>query len=66
MRVELDRHTRLMVDLRLQHVRPQADGSRQLGLTFENLDPLAERDLQHYVEQAQKMARLLRKAQGTP
>lgn len=65
-RVELDRHTRLMVDLRLQHVRPQADGSRQLGLTFENLDPLAGRDLQHYVEQAQKMARLLRKAQGTP
>jgi len=64
-RVELDRHTRLMVDLRLQHVRAQADGSRQLGLTFENLDPLAERDLQHYVDQAQKMARLLRQPKAS-
>jgi len=59
--VELDRHTRLQADLRLQHVRPQNDGSRQLGLLFEKLDPLAERDLQYYIEQAQKTARLLRK-----
>lgn len=59
--VELDRHTRLTADLRLQHARPQDDGSHQLGLLFEKLDPMATRDLQYYIEQVQKTARLLRK-----
>lgn len=58
--LELDRQTRLQVSLRVQHLRQHADGTRQLGLTFEALEPAASRDLQYYIDQTQKLSRLLR------
>jgi c-di-GMP-binding flagellar brake protein YcgR len=61
-RVELDRDIRFETVLRLQHVHAgDTDGTR-LGWAFKQLDPTAARDLQRYIDQIQKLSRLLRKA----
>lgn len=59
--IELDRDTRFETTLRLLHLHPGADGQAQLGLAFGPLDPTAARQLQLYIDQTQKLSRLLRK-----
>jgi flagellar brake protein len=58
-RVELDRHTIFQAALRLQHVNSDSESGKQLGLAFAQIDAAAERDLQRYIEQTQKLTRLL-------
>ncbi|MDM4764502.1 flagellar brake protein [Pelomonas sp. SE-A7] len=62
--LELDRDTRLVTDLRLQHVSdlPAQDGAQQLGCAFVALPALSLRELQRFIDQAQKRRRLLNKA----
>ncbi|MET0519024.1 MAG: flagellar regulator YcgR PilZN domain-containing protein [Burkholderiaceae bacterium] len=60
--VELDRDARFDAMLRVQHVEPGAEGGQQLGLAFDRIDAAATRILQLYIDQAQKLERLLRKA----
>jgi len=59
--IELDRDTRFKVDLRLQHVHPGEATGSQLGLAFVQIEPEAARELQRYIDQTQKLSRLLRK-----
>lgn len=59
--IELDRDTRFTTSLRLLHLHPGADGQAQLGLAFGPLEPSAARQLQIYIDQTQKLSRLLRK-----
>lgn len=60
--LELDRDTRLTVTLRLQNARPlPASAGTQLGLTFVEIEPAAARTLQLYIDQTQKLVRMLRK-----
>lgn len=61
--LELDRITGLRVDLLPHHASPLEggdDGLRQLGCAFVDLDALASRALQVYVDQTQKRRRLLK------
>ena len=59
--VELDRDTRFEAGLRVQNLRPDAEGALLLGLNFARIDTDAERQLQRYIDQVQKLGRLLRK-----
>jgi len=59
--IELDRDTRFEASLRVQNIRPEADGGLLLGLNFARIDNEAERLLQRYIDQVQKLGRLLRK-----
>ena len=59
--VELDRDTRLQAGLRVQHVHVLADSGTPVGLSFAQLETAAARELQLYIEQAQKRSRLLRR-----
>lgn len=59
--IELDRDTRFTTSLRLLHLHPGTDGQAQLGLAFGPLEPTAARQLQLYIDQTQKLSRLLRK-----
>lgn len=59
-RIELDRDTRFAALLSLQHVQTDPlSGNTQLGLAFAQIEPAAARDLQRYIDQTQKLARLL-------
>ncbi|MBB4843559.1 c-di-GMP-binding flagellar brake protein YcgR [Paucibacter oligotrophus] len=60
-RIELDRETRFEAGLRVQNLRPDAEGGLLLGLNFARIDNEAERLLQRYIDQVQKLGRLLRK-----
>ncbi|MDC8786372.1 flagellar brake protein [Roseateles koreensis] len=60
--VELDRETRFETGLRLQNARPSLEGGQHVGLTFSSIDNEAERNLQRYIDQTQKLGRLLRKS----
>ncbi len=59
--VELDRETRFSTGLRLQSARPsvEATGGTQLGLLFVNLNKDSELRLQRFIDQTQKLARML-------
>lgn len=59
--IELDRDTRFEASLRVQNMRPEAEGGLLLGLNFARIDTEAERLLQRYIDQVQKLGRLLRK-----
>jgi c-di-GMP-binding flagellar brake protein YcgR len=61
--VELDRETRFSTGLRLQSARPSAEAGAgsQLGLLFVNLSADAQLRLQRFIEQTQKLARMLSK-----
>lgn len=59
--IELDRETRFGAGLRLQHVHVNDGGGTQLGLAFAQIEAAATRDLQRYIDQTQKLSRLLRK-----
>lgn len=63
-RIELDRETRFEAGLRVQNLRPDAEGGLLLGLNFARIDTEAERLLQRYIDQVQKLGRLLRKKPG--
>ena len=59
--IDLDADTRLMVNLRLQHVsalNPESRGAR-LGCAFVELHPDAQRALQRFIDQTQKRRRLM-------
>jgi len=61
-RVELDRQTTFEGEAVLVNARaPKADEGRLLGLAFTALSPDAQRTLQLYIDQTQKLQRLLRK-----
>ncbi|MBV8501833.1 MAG: flagellar brake protein [Paucibacter sp.] len=61
--VELDRHTHFKASLRIQHTM-QSDESlgTPFGCAFTNLAPMAQRLLQLYIDQTQKLNRLVKKA----
>jgi len=59
-RVELDRQTSFEGEAVLVNIRPPKDGSRLLGLAFTSLSVDAQRTVQLYVDQTQKLQRLLR------
>lgn len=59
--VELDRDTRFEASLRVQNSRVDPDGGVHLGLGFERIDAEAQRSLQRFVDQMQKLGRLLNK-----
>jgi len=59
--VELDRETHFNCMLRLQHVHAGDDTGTPLGCAFDKLDLSALRTLQAYIDQAQKLERLMRK-----
>jgi len=60
--VELDRHTQFKARLRLQHVSPGDENlGTPMGYAFTQLAPDAQRQLQLYVDQTQKLSRLTRK-----
>jgi len=59
--VELDRETHFNCALRLQHVHAADDAGTPLGCAFEKLDLSALRALQAYIDQAQKLERLMRR-----
>lgn len=59
--IELDRDTRFEASLRVQNSRADPDGGLHLGLVFERIDADAQRSLQRFVDQMQKLGRLLSK-----
>jgi len=60
--VELDRHSQFPARLRLQHVHASdPEIGTQIGCSFTLLDREAERTLQQYIDQTQKLDRLMRK-----
>ncbi|MDN3919775.1 flagellar brake protein [Roseateles violae] len=58
--VELDRDCLFAARLRLQHQRPLGEAGSQLGCAFAGLEPAALRQLQYFIDQTQKLDRLLR------
>ncbi|MBV8379726.1 MAG: flagellar brake protein [Paucibacter sp.] len=60
-RVELDRQTSFEGEAVLVNLRPPKEDGRLLGIHFTSLTPDAQRTLQLYVDQTQKLQRLLRK-----
>ncbi|XHS76665.1 flagellar brake protein [Burkholderiaceae bacterium UC74_6] len=61
-RVELDRHTHFKARLRLQHVSLGDESlGTPIGCAFSQLAPDAQRLLQLYIDQTQKLSRLARK-----
>jgi len=60
-RVELDRQTSFEGQAQLANMRVLEDGAQLLGLEFTTLAPDAQRALTLYVDQTQKLNRLLRK-----
>ncbi|CAN5298482.1 hypothetical protein BH11PSE10_BH11PSE10_05560 [soil metagenome] len=62
-RIELDRGTQFTASLRVQHVHGPSSsvGGTPVGLAFANIEPPAVRELQLYIDQAQKRSRLLRR-----
>ena len=60
--IELDRHTRFKATLRVQHAMPEDPTlGTQFGCAFTSLQPDAQRQLQVYIDQTQKLSRLLKK-----
>ena len=59
--VELDRDTRFQASLRVQHVHVPNESGTPVGLAFAQLERPAARELQLYIDQAQKRTRLLRR-----
>ncbi len=59
--VELDRDTRFHAGMHVQHVHTQSDIGTPVGLAFSQLENPAARELQLYIDQAQKRQRLLRR-----
>jgi len=60
--IELDRHTRFKAGLRVQHAMPgDPTLGTQFGCAFVSLLPDAQRKLQVYIDQTQKLSRLLKK-----
>lgn len=59
--LELDRDTQLQTSLRVQHVHVLGETGTPVGLAFAQLEAPAARDLQLYIDQAQKRSRLLRR-----
>ncbi|MEJ6007233.1 flagellar regulator YcgR PilZN domain-containing protein [Paucibacter sp. AS339] len=61
--IELDRETRFSAGLRLQSARPSAEAGAgsQLGLLFVNLSTDSQLRLQRFIDQTQKLARMLSK-----
>jgi len=59
--VELDRETHFNCALRLQHVHAGDDAGTPLGCAFDKLELSALRALQAYIDQAQKLERLMRR-----
>lgn len=61
--IELDRETRFSTGLRLQSARPSAEAGTgsQLGLLFVNLSADSLLRLQRFIDQTQKLARMLSK-----
>ena len=60
--VELSSDTRFQAAMQLQNSQAGEASGQQLGLSFAQLSAAAERELQLYIEQTQKRARLLRKS----
>jgi c-di-GMP-binding flagellar brake protein YcgR len=59
--LELDHDTHLQTSLRVQHVHLLGETGTPVGLAFAQLDAPAARELQLYIDQAQKRSRLLRR-----
>ena len=59
--VELDRDTRFQASLRVQHVHVPNESGTPVGLAFAQLERPAARELQLYIDQAQKRSRQLRR-----
>lgn len=59
--IELDRDTRFQASLRVQHVHLPSDSGTTVGLAFASLESPAAREMQLYIDQAQKRSRLLRR-----
>ncbi len=59
--VELNSDTRFQAAMQLQNSQAGGASGRQLGLSFAQINAAAERELQLYIEQTQRRARLLRK-----
>ncbi|MFY7866159.1 flagellar brake protein [Roseateles sp.] len=64
--IELDRETRINTGLRLQSDRPchEPNTGRQLGLLFTNMDMNSQLRLQRFIDQTQKLARMLSKSKA--
>lgn len=60
--VELNSNTRFQAAMQLQNSQAGEAAGQQLGLSFAQINAAAERELQLYIEQTQKRARLLGKS----
>jgi len=59
--VELDRDTHFSAQLRLQHFSNDPEAGSRLGFSWALIDLPAQRALQHFIDQAQKLSLMLRK-----